>query len=125
MRYQTAPRPEASRRRLSGATYVGSSYAEAGDRTRTGSGSLEGSNATNYTSPARRPIIGSSVEDPGQSPRRLRNSAAAGRFYWQGRPPSDALTHAAAPQAKIDAYSRAGHARRGARAARDRRRNSA
>jgi hypothetical protein len=39
-------------RRSRGTAYVGSSYAEAGDRTRTGSGSLEGSNATNYTSPA-------------------------------------------------------------------------
>src|SRR3954454_2627235 len=62
MRYQTAPRPEgfsaAPRSR-----YVGSSYAEAGDRDRTGDGSLEGSSVTNYTTPARRPIIGS-VQPP-------------------------------------------------------------
>ena len=58
MRYQTAPRPEgfsaAPRSR-----YVGSSYAEAGDRNRTGSATLEGSNATVNTSPASRAIIGS------------------------------------------------------------------
>src|SRR3954463_12986016 len=51
MRYQTAPRPEGS--------YLGQSYAEAGDRDRTGDGSLEGSSVTNYTTPARWPIIGS------------------------------------------------------------------
>jgi hypothetical protein len=44
--------PRGVMRRSRGTAYVGSSYAEAGDRTRTGSGSLEGSNATNYTSPA-------------------------------------------------------------------------
>ena len=44
MRYQTAPRPEG--------VLLGSSYAEAGDRDRTGDGSLEGSCVTNYTTPA-------------------------------------------------------------------------
>src|SRR3954466_11468449 len=64
MRYQTAPRPEGDRRRLRGAAYVGSSYAEAGDGNRTRSSSLEGSRATVNTSPALVAIIGSGSRGP-------------------------------------------------------------
>jgi N-acetylglucosamine-6-sulfatase len=87
MRYQTAPRPEG----FSAAPwnrYLSASYAEAGDRDRTGDGSLEGSSVTNYTTPAPRPIIGSLPGRTGGLARSgLRNSQSAGRFYGQGRPP--------------------------------------
>ena len=80
MRYQTAPRPEgfsaAPRNR-----YVGSSYAEAGDGNRTRDGSLEGSSVTDYTTPARGPIIGSVL--PGSERQllpRLRNSSLEAWF---------------------------------------------
>src|SRR5215204_3343384 len=56
-RLRHAPRVE---RRFRGTAYVGSIVRRgAGDRDRTGDGSLEGSCVTNYTTPALPPIIGS------------------------------------------------------------------
>src|SRR3954453_22069006 len=107
MRYQTAPRPEgfsaAPRSR-----YVGSSYAEAGDRDRTGDGSLEGSCVTNYTTPALRSIIGSVARRLLAGGRRGFAKLGARGTVLGARSPaaSRLLRHAAASTAKIRARPR-------------------